>query len=168
MRLRASEPARANARQGGRIRPMPRRADSRPLPRRQATSPARSARWTSSACVRDIDLALHLPLRYEDETRLVPIAEPARRRRRRRSKAWCATAEVEFRGRAASSWCACDDGSDELVLRFLHFYPSHQKTLAVGTRVRVRGEVRGGFFGREMVHPTFKAGRPKHAAGRPR
>jgi ATP-dependent DNA helicase RecG len=43
------------------------------------------------------------------------------------------------------------------VLRFLHFYPSHQKALAAGTRVRVRGEARGGFFGLEMVHPAFKA-----------
>ncbi|MFM8510574.1 MAG: ATP-dependent DNA helicase RecG, partial [Betaproteobacteria bacterium] len=49
------------------------------------------------------------------------------------------------------------DDSGELVLRFLHFFPSHQKTLAVGARLRVRGEVRGGFFGHEMVHPVFKA-----------
>ncbi len=49
------------------------------------------------------------------------------------------------------------DDSDDLVLRFLHFYPSHQKALAAGTRVRVRGEARGGFFGLEMVHPAFKA-----------
>ena len=43
------------------------------------------------------------------------------------------------------------------MLRFLHFYPSHQKALAEGARVRVRGEARGGFFGLEMVHPSFKA-----------
>ena len=42
------------------------------------------------------------------------------------------------------------------MLRFLHFYPSQQKTLAVGKRVRARGEARGGFFGLEMVHPSFK------------
>ena len=51
------------------------------------------------------------------------------------------------------------DDSGELVLRFLHFYPSHQKALAVGARVRVRGEVRGGFLGREMVHPELQGGR---------
>ena len=49
-----------------------------------------------------------------------------------------------------------DDGSDTCVLRFLNFYPSHQKTLSVGARVRVRGEMRGGFLGREMMHPHFK------------
>jgi ATP-dependent DNA helicase RecG len=43
------------------------------------------------------------------------------------------------------------------VLRFLHFYPSHQKRWPWAQRVRVRGELRGGFLGREMVHPAFKA-----------
>lgn len=48
------------------------------------------------------------------------------------------------------------DEGDELVLRFLNFYGSQQKQLAIGTRVRVRGEVRGGFFGLEMVHPAYR------------
>ncbi len=43
------------------------------------------------------------------------------------------------------------------MLRFLHFYPSQQKTLAAGKRVRARGEARGGFFGMEMVHPAVRA-----------
>src|SRR4030095_11678869 len=43
----------------------------------------------------------------------------------------------------------------QLVLRFFHFYPSQQKALAPGRRVRVFGEVRDGHFGREMVHPQF-------------
>jgi ATP-dependent DNA helicase RecG len=50
-----------------------------------------------------------------------------------------------------------DDGSDTCQLRFFNFYPSQQKQLAVGARVRVRGEVRGGFLGRQMMHPTVKA-----------
>ena len=49
------------------------------------------------------------------------------------------------------------DDSGSLVLRFLNFYPSHQKALARGVRIRARGDVRSGFFGREMVHPSFKA-----------
>src|SRR6185295_5317971 len=48
------------------------------------------------------------------------------------------------------------NGRAQLVLRFFHFYPSHQKTLAPGKRVRVFGEVREGHFGREIVHPQFK------------
>jgi ATP-dependent DNA helicase RecG len=50
-----------------------------------------------------------------------------------------------------------DDGSDTCVLRFFSFYPSQQKALAVGQRLRIRGEIKGGFLGWQMVHPTYKA-----------
>ena len=46
------------------------------------------------------------------------------------------------------------------MLRFFSFYPSHQKSLAAGTRVRVFGEVRDGYFGPEIVHPQFKVVAP--------
>jgi ATP-dependent DNA helicase RecG len=52
------------------------------------------------------------------------------------------------------------DDSGELLLRFLNFYPSQQKQMAPGQRLRVRGEVRGGFLGREMVHPAIKGVEP--------
>ena len=104
--------------------------------------------------VRDIDLALHLPLRYEDETRVVPIAslhdgETAQ------VEGVVGAAEVQFRPRRQLVVTVAD-GSAELVLRFLHFYPSQQQALGAGKRVRARGEARGGFFGLEMVHPTVK------------
>ncbi|MEY2890561.1 MAG: ATP-dependent helicase RecG [Pseudomonadota bacterium] len=106
---------------------------------------------------RDIDLALHLPLRYEDETRLTPL-HALRDGQTVQVEAVVAHCEVQLRSRRQLIVRLMDEGTrDELVLRFLHFYPSHQKALAVGQRVRVRGEVRVGFFGREMVHPTFKA-----------
>ena len=105
--------------------------------------------------VRDIDLALHLPLRYEDETRITPL-QLAREGEAVQVEGIVSDCRVEFRPRRQLV-ARLDDGTGELVLRFLHFYPSHQKALAVGTRVRVRGELRGGFLGREMVHPAFKA-----------
>jgi ATP-dependent DNA helicase RecG len=105
--------------------------------------------------VRDIDLALHLPLRYEDETRLVRIAD-AREGDAVQVEGVVADARIEYRPRRQLV-VRLDDGSASLVLRFLNFYPSHQKALARGARVRVRGELRGGFLGREMVHPAFKA-----------
>ena len=104
---------------------------------------------------RDIDLALHLPLRYEDETRVLAIAdspdgEPVQ------VEGIVTECRIEQRGRR-QLLVRIQDDSGSLLLRFLNFYPSHQKTLAVGARVRVRGEARNGFFGREMVHPHFKA-----------
>ncbi len=103
---------------------------------------------------RDIDLALHLPLRYEDETRIVRLAD-ARDGETVQIEAQVTHSEVRLAGRRQLR-VTVDDGSDSCVLRFLNFYPSHQKTLSVGARVRVRGELRGGFVGREMVHPSFQ------------
>ncbi|HJW10960.1 MAG TPA: ATP-dependent DNA helicase RecG [Albitalea sp.] len=103
---------------------------------------------------RDIDLALHLPLRYEDETRLTRIAD-LRDGDTAQVEGTVRHSEIQFRPRRQLV-VRLDDGSDELVLRFIHFYPSHQKAFAVGQRVRVRGEARGGFLGQEMVHPSFK------------
>ena len=105
--------------------------------------------------VRDIDLALHLPLRYEDETRITSIGQ-ARDGDTAQVEGVVREAQVELRSRRQLVVRLADD-SGEITLRFLNFYPSHQKVLARGQRVRVRGEVRGGFLGREMVHPVFKA-----------
>ena len=104
---------------------------------------------------RDIDLALHLPIRYEDETQITPIADSADNTPVQ-VEGVVTECRIEQRGRR-QLLVRLADASDSLLLRFLNFYPSHQKTLAVGQRVRVRGEARNGFFGREMVHPTFKA-----------
>ena len=103
---------------------------------------------------RDIDLALHLPLRYEDETRVSAIADAADGEPVQ-VEGLVQDCQIEQRGRR-QLLVRIADASGALLLRFLNFYPSHQKTLAVGARVRVRGEARNGFFGREMVHPQFK------------
>ena len=107
--------------------------------------------------VRDIDLALHLPLRYEDETRVVRLAD-AREGEVVQVEGTVTHSEIVLRPRR-QLLVTLDDGSDTCTLRFFTFYPSHHKVLAVGAQVRVRGEIRGGFMGRTMMHPAF------HAAG---
>jgi ATP-dependent DNA helicase RecG len=105
--------------------------------------------------VRPIDYALHLPIRYEDETRLVAIAALGDGDTGQ-VEGVVVDCEVQSRGRRQLV-VRIDDGSGEtLLLRFLHFYPSQQKALARGARVRARGEVRAGFFGIEMVHPVAR------------
>jgi ATP-dependent DNA helicase RecG len=104
---------------------------------------------------RDIDLALHLPLRYEDETRIVKLSE-VRDGQQAQIEAVVTHQEVTFRPRRQLI-VTVDDGSDTCTLRFFSFYGSQQKALAVGNRIRVRGEVKGGFLGRTMLHPTFRA-----------
>ncbi|RZL64045.1 MAG: ATP-dependent DNA helicase RecG [Variovorax sp.] len=105
--------------------------------------------------VRDIDFALYLPMRYEDETRIVRIAD-TRDFEMAQVEGVVMDCEVVFRPRRQLI-ATIDDGSDTCQLRFFNFYPSQQKQLTVGARVRVRGEMRGGFVGRTMMHPTVKA-----------
>ncbi|MCZ8257259.1 MAG: ATP-dependent DNA helicase RecG, partial [Polaromonas sp.] len=101
-----------------------------------------------------IDLALHLPLRYEDETRIVRLAD-ARDGDLVQIEGEVTHSDIAFRPRRQLR-VTVDDGSGTCVLRFINFYPAHQKTLSVGARVRVRGEIRGGFVAREMIHPAFR------------
>ena len=102
--------------------------------------------------VRDIDLALHLPMRYEDETRIDPI-DPLRDGDIAQVEGVVVDSRVEQRTRRQLLVRIADAGG-ELLLRFLNFYPTLQKQLGAGQRVR--GEVRSGFLGREMVHPVVK------------
>jgi ATP-dependent DNA helicase RecG len=104
--------------------------------------------------VRDIDLALHLPLRYEDETRLVKLRD-SREGDTAQIEATVTACEIVYRPRR-QLMVTVDDGSDTCVLRFFSFYPSQQKALAVGTRLRIRGELKGGFLGWQMIHPSFR------------
>ena len=104
---------------------------------------------------RDIDLALHLPLRYEDETRITKLRD-VRDGDTAQIEARVTECEVSFRPRRQLI-VTVDDGTDTCTLRFFNFYPSQQKTLAVGQRIVARGEVKGGFLGRTMLHPSFRS-----------
>lgn len=99
------------------------------------------------------DLVLHLPLRYEDETRLVPIGSLVHGSSAQ-IQATVTRAEVTRGRRALQVWV--NDGTGELQLRFLHFYPSQLTQLQPGRLVRAYGELRVGLFGREMVHPRYR------------
>ena len=125
------------------------------VPRKELSAPQKAMH--KLGLVRDIDLALHLPLRYEDETRIVAL-HYARDGEVVQVEGTVTKQDIQYRPRR-QLLVTLDDGSDTCTLRFFSFYPSHQKTLAVGARVRVRGEVRGGFMGKTMMHPAF------HAAG---
>lgn len=104
---------------------------------------------------RSIDLVLHLPMRYEDETTLTPIGEllPGGIAQ---AEGVVFDNEVAYRPRRQLVVKIQDDDGEQLVLRFLNFYGSQVKQMAVGQRLRVRGDVRGGFFGMEMVHPAVR------------
>ena len=103
-------------------------------------------------------LALHLPSRYEDETELCTIEEGLIQGRFHsvQTQGVVIRNQVLFRPRR-QMLVTIEDDSATLQLRFLNFYPSQQKQMAVGAHLRVRGEVREGFQGPEIVHPTVRA-----------
>ncbi|OSI16193.1 ATP-dependent DNA helicase RecG [Neisseria dentiae] len=101
------------------------------------------------------DVVLHLPLRYEDETHIMPIADvpigvPCQ------VEGEVVHQEVQFKPRKQLVAQIRDGSGSVLHLRFIHFYPSHQKQLAAGKRIRAVGEIKHGFFGDEMIHPKIR------------
>ena len=101
----------------------------------------------------DWDFALHLPIRYEDETRITPLRD-ALPGVLCQMEAEIVHNEITYRPRRQLVVQA-KDGDQLIHLRFLNFYGSQIKQLAVGKRLRLFGEVRPGFFGAEMVHPRY-------------
>ena len=98
-------------------------------------------------------------MRYEDETRLQAISS-LREGQVAQVQGTVSECQVEERSRKQLV-VKLADATGELRVRLLNFYPAQQKTLAVGHLVRVRGEVRNGFLGPEMVHPGFKLVTPE-------
>ena len=128
-----------------------------PLPKAAASKLSGPARAMAKLGLkRDIDLALHLPMRYVDETRLRTIVS-LREGDTAQVQGTVLECKVETRSRRQLLVKMSDGSGGELLLRLMHFYPSHLLTLAAGQLVRVRGEVRAGYLGREMVHPEFRA-----------
>ncbi|HWX12211.1 MAG TPA: ATP-dependent DNA helicase RecG, partial [Trinickia sp.] len=125
-------------------------------PAQKRTKPAKTAdKLAKLGLARDIDLVLHLPMRYEDETTLTPIGDmlPGETAQ---TEGIVFDNEIAYRPRRQLVVKLRVAAGDELVLRFLNFYGSQVNQMAVGQRLRVRGDVRGGFFGLEMVHPTVR------------
>ena len=135
---------------------MPQSPATVPSPKRRAAIPKTLTQKALEklGLKRDIDLALHLPLRYEDETRITLLRD-AREGDTIQIEGHVTDCEVTFRPRRQLI-VTLDDGTDTCTLRFFSFYPSQQKALAVGNRIRARGEVKGGFLGYTMLHPAFR------------
>ncbi len=97
------------------------------------------------------DFATHLPLRYEDETRITSIGD-AQPGVHALFEGEIVDSEIRFGPRRTLQATLADD-SGRLGLRWLHVYPGQQGRLHAGRRIRARGEVRAGFHGLEIVHP---------------
>jgi len=126
-----------------------------PLQRLAGVGPRVAAKLEARGLTTLQDLWLHLPLRYEDRTTLLPI---------RMLKAGMA-AQVEgrveavergFRYRPMLRVALADDSGATLVLRFFHFRAAQVAQFAPGARVRAYGAARAGQHGLEIVHPSYR------------
>ena len=132
-------------------------AAKKPAPAKSLRTADKLARLGLST---DIALVLHLPMRYEDETQLHTIREASSIHGVPVQVEGVVTdCDIQYRPRRQLVVKLTDD-TGLLVMRFLNFYGSQATQMAVGKRLRVRGEIRHGFFGDEMVHPAVRSVEP--------
>jgi len=100
------------------------------------------------------DVLFHLPLRYQDRTRVIPMGSL-------RPGDNCVVdgvvdvADIRF-GKRRSLLVKLSDGTGSLTLRFFHFSKAQKTNLARGVQLRCYGEVRSGPAGYEMIHPEYR------------
>lgn len=127
----------------------------RPLTALRGVGPALAKVLAERLGLRSVqDVLFHLPLRWEDRTRVVPIGT-LRHGERAVVEGEVQLAEVALR-RRRSLLVRISDGTGSLTLRFFHFSAAQQDGLTRGTRVRCYGEMRMGPGGPEIVHPEYR------------
>ncbi|AEW77727.1 ATP-dependent DNA helicase RecG [Aggregatibacter actinomycetemcomitans] len=100
------------------------------------------------------DLLFHLPLRYEDRTRITPIAD-LQAEQYATIEGVVQSSEVQF-GRRPMLMVYLSDGTAKLALRFFNFNAGMKNSLQPGARVKAFGEVRRGRFMAEIHHPEYQ------------
>lgn len=133
---------------------------------KRASSPARRTDGAALAQLaarlglsRIEELLFHLPLRYEDHTRLTPLdaLSPA--------DAVLVQGRIlqlkAAAGRRSGLWLRLGDGRGTVDVRFFHVHQAQRKTWQVGVWLRCYGPVRAGAFGYEMAHPRGRLVQPE-------
>lgn len=100
------------------------------------------------------DILFHLPLRYEDRTRVCPVADcwPAQQVS---VQGVVQSSEITF-GKRRSWVVVLRDSSGSLTCRFFHFSAAQKNAVVPGVTIRCFGEIKRGMRGVEMLHPEYK------------
>jgi ATP-dependent DNA helicase RecG len=128
--------------------------DTLPVSTLRGVGPRSAAKLAAFGIETVQDVLFHLPRRYEDRTRIVPIGG-LRPGDHAVIEAEVDLAEIKY-GRRRSLLLRVSDGSGSLLLRFFYFSKAQQQALSRGTRLRMYGEVRRGPATLEMVHPEYQ------------
>lgn len=128
--------------------------DNMPVTRLKGVGPRVAERLTRLGIHHVQDLLFHLPLRYEDRTRIVPIGS-LRPDSQAVIEGTVELTDVQYAKRRMLL-SRISDGTGSITLRFFHFSAAQQASLAPGTHIRCYGEVRRGKATLEMIHPEYK------------
>jgi len=129
------------------------RAEPMALTDLHGVGPKLADKMTALGISQVTDLLFHLPNRYEDRTRIHPIGscQPGQR--------VLIEGRIEHsaivRGRRSMLVVVLSDGTGRITLRFFHFRVYQKQQLSTGTQVRCFGEIRAGFQGLEIIHPSY-------------
>lgn len=100
------------------------------------------------------DLLFHLPMRYEDRTRVTPIAD-IRPESFSTIEGYVQHTEVQF-GRRPILSVTLSDGTSKIMLKFFNFNAGMKNSLATGVRVKAFGEIKRGRYMAEIHHPEYQ------------
>lgn len=100
------------------------------------------------------DLLFHLPLRYEDRTRIYAISD-LQPHIHTSIQGEVTSCDIQF-GRKRMLIVRISDGTGTVTLRFFHFTAAQKNNLEIGTTIRCFGEIKAGKFGLEIMHPEYK------------
>ncbi|HDL1151497.1 TPA: ATP-dependent DNA helicase RecG [Mannheimia haemolytica] len=100
------------------------------------------------------DLLFHLPMRYEDRTRITPIAD-VRPESFATIEGYVQLTEVQFGKRPILS-VTLSDSTSKIMLKFFNFNAGMKNSLATGVRVKAFGEIKRGRFMAEIHHPEYQ------------
>jgi ATP-dependent DNA helicase RecG len=129
-------------------------SQSNPLASLRGVGPKLADKLNKLGVYHVTDLLFHLPLRYEDRTRVHEIG------RCRPGDRVLIEGRVEHAsivpGRRATLAVVVFDGTGRLTLRFFHFRQYQKQQLSAGIQLRCFGEIRAGYRGLEMIHPSYR------------
>ncbi|MBA6389984.1 ATP-dependent DNA helicase RecG [Colwellia sp. BRX10-3] len=126
-----------------------------PVTTLKGVGPGMAAKLEKVGLVSLQDLLFHLPLRYEDRTRVTSVRDlmPGIFT----NIIGEVTQNEIIQGKRRMMLVTINDGTGSINLRFFHFSASQKNSLAIGLNIRCYGEVNRGMRGFEMVHPEYKA-----------